>query len=326
MGITSGVPVSGALAGATTSTGWSAMDVYDNNGVQQVGFGWGNSGATVFANQGYFAVLNNNPFVISINGALRQRIGNAGTTDTEIFGRVVASLDITGQRFIAQSTQNILIDAIGNNTAYATATVGNSANGASGSFYMTVAGSVGFGNVFGVSSVNVASLEVNSTAGGYVGNRQNGVLRFGTNDLVRMSIDSGGNIFVGGITTPTALLHIKAGTTAASSAPLKFTSGPVMTTAEAGAIEFTTDDFFATITTGAARKAFILDDGTRLTSGRHPVATTNGRLIDATLSSAYTPTNVTTDRSYDANATTIDELADIVGTLIADLQAAKQIS
>ena len=37
--------------------------------------------------------------------------------------------------------------------------------------------------------------------------------------------------------------------------------------------------------------------------------------------SAYTPTNVTTDRSYDANATTVDELADVLGTLIADLQS-----
>jgi hypothetical protein len=36
---------------------------------------------------------------------------------------------------------------------------------------------------------------------------------------------------------------------------------------------------------------------------------------------AYTPTNVTPDRSYNANATTLDELADVVGTLIADLQA-----
>jgi hypothetical protein len=38
-------------------------------------------------------------------------------------------------------------------------------------------------------------------------------------------------------------------------------------------------------------------------------------------SAAYTPTNVTTDRAYDANATTVDELADVLGTLIADLQA-----
>ena len=36
---------------------------------------------------------------------------------------------------------------------------------------------------------------------------------------------------------------------------------------------------------------------------------------------AYTPTNVSADRSYDANATSVDELADVLGTLIADLQA-----
>jgi len=35
---------------------------------------------------------------------------------------------------------------------------------------------------------------------------------------------------------------------------------------------------------------------------------------------AYTPTNVSADRSYDANATTLDEVADVLGTLIADLQ------
>lgn len=40
---------------------------------------------------------------------------------------------------------------------------------------------------------------------------------------------------------------------------------------------------------------------------------------------AYTPTNVTTDRAYDANATTLDEVADVLGTLIADLKAAKVI-
>jgi hypothetical protein len=38
-------------------------------------------------------------------------------------------------------------------------------------------------------------------------------------------------------------------------------------------------------------------------------------------SSAYTPSNVTPDRSFDADATTLPELADVVGTVIADLQA-----
>ena len=36
----------------------------------------------------------------------------------------------------------------------------------------------------------------------------------------------------------------------------------------------------------------------------------------------YTPTNVTVDRSYDANATTLDEVADVLGSLIQDLQTA----
>lgn len=34
----------------------------------------------------------------------------------------------------------------------------------------------------------------------------------------------------------------------------------------------------------------------------------------------YSATNVTTDRSYDANATSVDELADVLGTLISDLR------
>ncbi len=88
--------------------------------------------------------------------------------------------------------------------------------------------------------------------------------------------------FVGVAGLPTAVLHLKAGTATASTAPLKLTSGTVLTSPEVGAIEFHTDDFFATITTGAARKAFVFDDGTRLTSGKIPVATTNGRLIDST--------------------------------------------
>lgn len=36
---------------------------------------------------------------------------------------------------------------------------------------------------------------------------------------------------------------------------------------------------------------------------------------------AYTPTNVTPDRSFDADATTLDEIADVLGTLIADIQS-----
>jgi hypothetical protein len=35
---------------------------------------------------------------------------------------------------------------------------------------------------------------------------------------------------------------------------------------------------------------------------------------------AYTVTNAATDRSYDADATSLEELADVLGSLIADLK------
>lgn len=45
---------------------------------------------------------------------------------------------------------------------------------------------------------------------------------------------------------------------------------------------------------------------------------TVGGMISA---NAYTPTNVTTDRAFDADTVVVAELADVVGTLIADLKA-----
>lgn len=53
---------------------------------------------------------------------------------------------------------------------------------------------------------------------------------------------------------------IKAGTTSAGTAPLKFTSGPVMTTPEPGAMEYTGDMLYFTITTGTTRKKVALYD------------------------------------------------------------------
>jgi len=66
---------------------------------------------------------------------------------------------------------------------------------------------------------------------------------------------NGGNVRIG-TTSPTAVLHLKAGTATASTAPLKFTSGTLLGTPEAGAVEFLTDAYYGTITTGAARKTF----------------------------------------------------------------------
>ena len=50
-----------------------------------------------------------------------------------------------------------------------------------------------------------------------------------------------------GQTTPTAVLHLKAGTASENTAPIKLTSGTVNTTPEAGAIEFDGTDFWISI-------------------------------------------------------------------------------
>lgn len=85
---------------------------------------------------------------------------------------------------------------------------------------------------------------------------------------------------LGGTGTPTARLNLVAGST--SVAPMKWTSGSLNTTPVAGYMEFLTDKWYGTITTGTANKEFTMND-TSLTSGKTPVASTNGRLIDSAL-------------------------------------------
>lgn len=72
------------------------------------------------------------------------------------------------------------------------------------------------------------------------------------------NIEWGGTHFgVSGKTSPTAKLHLPAGSTAANTAPLKIDSGSLMTTPEAGAIEFLTNLHYFTRTTGPTRLAVL---------------------------------------------------------------------
>jgi hypothetical protein len=73
-----------------------------------------------------------------------------------------------------------------------------------------------------------------------VSNENFAPLSFCTNGLgnYRIFIAGAGQVGFGGITSPTAVVHLAAGTAAASTAPLKFTSGVNLTTPEAGAVEY----------------------------------------------------------------------------------------
>jgi len=64
-------------------------------------------------------------------------------------------------------------------------------------------------------------------------------------------INNVGNVGIGAI-PPTAALHLKAGTASAGTAPLKFTSGTLLSTEETGAIEFNVDTWYMTSTNGVA--------------------------------------------------------------------------
>jgi hypothetical protein len=65
-----------------------------------------------------------------------------------------------------------------------------------------------------------------------------------TNNVEKLRVLSTGNVGVG-VADPTAYLHIKAGSTAAGTAPIKLTDGPLMTLVEPGAIEYKGHTFYA---------------------------------------------------------------------------------
>ena len=76
------------------------------------------------------------------------------------------------------------------------------------------------------------------------------------NGAILVSILANGKTFIGGSTTPTALLHLAAGTAAAGTAPLKLTSGTNLTTPENGAFEFDGTNLYFTV--GGVRKTVTL--------------------------------------------------------------------
>jgi len=73
-------------------------------------------------------------------------------------------------------------------------------------------------------------------------------------------------MFIGANTAATALLHLAAGTAAANTAPLKFTTGTVTTTAVAGQMEYN-NTFHLTNSDGTRRHVILAPNATKVTAG-----------------------------------------------------------
>ena len=103
------------------------------------------------------------------------------------------------------------------------------------------------------------------------------------------------NIAGAGYKLSDTTINLKAGTATALTAPLKFTSGTLMTTPEIGAMEFLGDTWCGTVTTGAVRKNFLFSDGSAALLTSFPTLnqdTTGKSAKTDALNSATTVVNV----------------------------------
>lgn len=115
----------------------------------------------------------------------------------------------------------------------------NNASGSGGDIQFNAGSGSGAGNVGGQILIQGGAGSSGATDGEiYIGQSATSKVVIGASAVP---------IGVGGITSPTARLHLPAGTATASTAPLKFTTGTALTAAEDGAMEYHTSHLYFTI-------------------------------------------------------------------------------
>ena len=59
--------------------------------------------------------------------------------------------------------------------------------------------------------------------------------------------------------------------------------------------------------------------GNGITANANDIEIDTSVVLDISAIATYAPTNVNTVRAFDANATSLDEIADVLGTLLIDM-------
>ena len=203
------------------------------------------------------------PFVVDAVG--RIIIGHSAAV-TGIFNQAFLEIHNVGGN-TAQSIQRYSADAFSPDIDFC-----KSRNATTGSHTVVVSGdnlgTIRFAGSDGTGFIQAAEIkaEVDGTPGT---NDMPGRLVFSTTadgasfPTERMRINSAGNVGIGQ-TTPTAMLHLKAGTAAAGTGPLKLTAGTNLATPENGAIEF--DGTKLTMTDNSVRKQIKVSNALTLPS------------------------------------------------------------
>jgi len=111
------------------------------------------------------------------------------------------------------------------------------------------------------------------------------------NNSAKYILLSGGNVGIQ-TTSPSARLHLPAGSATAGTAPLKLTSGTVNTTPEAGTLEFTNSETGLTFVAVATRRQVVLDTATQTLTNKRNQPRTNSTTSSGTLAPDLTTANI----------------------------------
>jgi hypothetical protein len=193
-----------------------------------------------------------------------QRITNTSTTSgsatTGAYTYGTLGYSDSNNLVVLQSSVNAYNQLVLQNTnvgaaASADLTISNN-NGTATTFYGNFGmNSSGWAGTAGTATFNAPNVVyLTATSGDLaLGTTTSNPIRFVVNSGADAAIIDTSNRLGIGVGSPTAMLHLKAGTATASTGPLKFNSGTNLTTAEAGSCEYDGNNFYKTVDTTHGR-------------------------------------------------------------------------
>lgn len=288
------IRILGASPIFTATTGWSLL---------------GNATAS----NNFLGTTNSQPLVFKTNNVERFNISSTGAF---LFNSATVNFGSGGTVLYTTSLLSPTVNILNFNYVTYTATLGSLqkissdgitfSNNNTGDFAFTVRNGTYKMQCYQDTTVNQQNAQLGVNKGAL------NLYSFGGANLV---LASNGNISAAGSFTPHAFFETKTGSTAF--APFRIPSGALVTNTAnifAGNIEFLTDKFYGTITTGTARQEFALWDVAG-TSGRVPYVTTNNRLIDNANFTWSTGNGLTTP-SITASAIVTTTMVNSIGALV----------